>query len=261
MNRRRFAGFLCSVVIVFFLFSLSPSPPVSQTEPVQRVVDGDTVLLASGEYVRLLGIDTPERGQLLYAEAKALLQSLVEGRNVTLEKDTTNRDKYHRLLRSLLINGTLVNLQLVEAGLARTLFIGPDRKHATALTAAAEQAKGRGVWNMTDGQWCVYIRQFTVNPSGADEKNLNGEKVVLRNKCTQTIALDSWTLENSAGKTFILPNTSIQPKKLLSVRSGNGTDNSTDVFLGSPLPVWKNKGEAATLRDGDGRLVGRYERA
>jgi Staphylococcal nuclease homologue len=39
----------------------SPGPPAqSQTVPVTRVIDGDTVELSTGEKVRLIGVDTPE---------------------------------------------------------------------------------------------------------------------------------------------------------------------------------------------------------
>ncbi len=35
------------------------------------VVDGDTIRLANGQYVRLIGIDTPEQGRPYYGAAKA----------------------------------------------------------------------------------------------------------------------------------------------------------------------------------------------
>ena len=38
---------------------------------VQRVIDGDTVVLANGERVRYIGMDTPERGERLFDEATA----------------------------------------------------------------------------------------------------------------------------------------------------------------------------------------------
>lgn len=268
MEQKRIVGFVVSFLLIagsFAAFSFFKviSPSNEQTAAfVERVVDGDTVLLSDGEYVRLLGIDTPERSQLLYEEAKARLQQLAETKNVTLEKDVTNKDKYQRLLRSLFVNNSLANVQIVRDGLARPLVIGPDRKYADLIAAAAEQARlqGTGVWNLTEGQWCVYIRQFSPNPPGADEHNLNGEKVVLRNKCTTALQLDGWMLSNTAGRTFLLPNLTILPKGLLTVRSGNGTDNATDVFLSSVQPAWKNSKEAATLRDGEGRLVARLER-
>ena len=43
---------------------------------VLRAVDGDTIELAGGQFVRLLGINTPERGMPCYNEAKNLLPLL-----------------------------------------------------------------------------------------------------------------------------------------------------------------------------------------
>ena len=44
---------------------------------VKRVIDGDTIELESGERVRLLGINTPEKGEWLYEEAKKFLNNSI----------------------------------------------------------------------------------------------------------------------------------------------------------------------------------------
>lgn len=81
------------------------------------VHDGDTVRLATGERVRLAGIDTPElppraacdREARLALEAKARLLELVRnGRQVTLHRPPAERrdaDPYGRLLRDLRVDG------------------------------------------------------------------------------------------------------------------------------------------------------------
>ena len=43
------------------------------------VVDGDTIRLTNGRYVRLIGIDTPERGRPYYLAAKRHLDRMVQG--------------------------------------------------------------------------------------------------------------------------------------------------------------------------------------
>jgi len=71
---------------------------------VAFVVDGDTlhVLLPNDreEKVRVLGIDTPERGECGYARATAFARRLAAGRRVTLTTDPTQarRDRFGRLL-------------------------------------------------------------------------------------------------------------------------------------------------------------------
>lgn len=95
------------------------------------VHDGDTVRLATGERVRLAGIDTPElppraacdREARLALEAKARLLDLVRnGRQVTLHRPPAERrnvDRYGRLLRDLRVNGRDAGDILVAEGLAQ----------------------------------------------------------------------------------------------------------------------------------------------
>jgi endonuclease YncB( thermonuclease family) len=44
---------------------------------VQRIIDGDTFVLSTGERVRLIGIDTPERNEYYFQEAKGRLEELI----------------------------------------------------------------------------------------------------------------------------------------------------------------------------------------
>src|SRR3989344_5970003 len=72
-----------------------------ETAFVSRVIDGDTIEVLIGEKkesVRLLGINTPERGEVLYEEAKKFLEELSLNKSVRLE---FGRDKYDRYNRTL----------------------------------------------------------------------------------------------------------------------------------------------------------------
>jgi micrococcal nuclease len=87
---------------------------------VERVIDGDTVLLASGERVRLLGIDTPEHDAPLFEEARRACAGLVNGRRIRLAVSPIDaRDGYGRLLALVYTGDLLVNEALVARGLAR----------------------------------------------------------------------------------------------------------------------------------------------
>ena len=79
------------IIAILLIPSFSHALELSQ---VSKVIDGDTITLENGEKVRLIGIDTPERGQCYYKEAKLRLTELVLNKKVELEKDITNRDKY-----------------------------------------------------------------------------------------------------------------------------------------------------------------------
>jgi len=56
MNARR----LILLPFLISLLSAVPSHPQIETYRVKRIVDGDTLLLANGGRVRLIGLDTPE---------------------------------------------------------------------------------------------------------------------------------------------------------------------------------------------------------
>src|SRR3990170_73030 len=78
-----------------------PHPESLASARVVRVIDGDTIevdLGAATERVRYYGVDSPERNQLCYEEAKAWNQAVV-GKEVRLLPDARDRDRYGRLLR------------------------------------------------------------------------------------------------------------------------------------------------------------------
>lgn len=136
--------------IAYFLFA-----PPSSTGIVSRVVDGDTFVLASGERVRLIGIDTPEtvhpnKGVEAYGrEASAFTKSLLAGKRVRLEFDVEPRDRYGRLLAYVyLSDGTFVNAELVKRGFAQASTYPPNVKHAATFRELQREAREarRGLW-------------------------------------------------------------------------------------------------------------------
>ena len=90
---------------------------------VERVVDGDTLLLTNGEYVRLIGVDTPETKhpekpvEYFGKEAYLFTKRMVEGKEVRLEYDQTRRDRYNRILAyAYLMDGTFLNAEIIKQG-------------------------------------------------------------------------------------------------------------------------------------------------
>ena len=121
---------------------------------VSRVIDGDTIVIGGGERVRYLGVDTPEVGEdpePFGPQATELNRRLVEGRSVLLVKDTSDRDRFGRLLRFVYADGILVNAELVREGFARAVVFPPDDRHAGCLAALEEEARRerRGLWGET----------------------------------------------------------------------------------------------------------------
>lgn len=103
-----------------------PRRPPAPTYLVTYVVDGDTVDLANGERVRLVGIDTPERGACGSEEATANLERLVLGKRVRLRMSDEDRDGYGRLLRYVDVGAVDAGLRQIEAGLAVARYDSRD---------------------------------------------------------------------------------------------------------------------------------------
>lgn len=125
------------------------------TATVASITDGDTfrVILSNGdnERVRLIGIDSPEQGEHLYAEAKAFLASLFDGNGVTLVADVSDTDTFGRLLRYAYVGDLFVNLEMVKSGYAIAVEYPPDTAESDTLGAAAQVAEAGelGLWEPT----------------------------------------------------------------------------------------------------------------
>lgn len=142
----------------------------SGTVRVERVIDGDTIVIEGGERVRYIGMDTPEivdprkPVQCFGRESAARNRELVEGKAVRLARDISDRDKYHRLLRYVYLvdglpseasakEGTFVNLELVREGYATAFTYPPDVARANEFVAAEKEAREakRGLWSACKG--------------------------------------------------------------------------------------------------------------
>jgi endonuclease YncB( thermonuclease family) len=95
---------------------------------VERVIDGDTVEMANGDRVRLIGIDTPEVGDCGAEEATERLEALVLGEYVDLVNPSSvqDTDRYDRLLRYVDVDGADSGQTLLAEGLAVARYDGLD---------------------------------------------------------------------------------------------------------------------------------------
>ena len=124
---------------------------------VHWVDDGDTIVVAGGERVRYLGINTPEvahkdePGEPFGDEAKDFNKKLVQGRWINLELAEQQRDHYGRLLAYVfLADGTFVNGELVRQGYAHLLRKQPKLHYWERLLALQRQAlkEKKGMWSL-----------------------------------------------------------------------------------------------------------------
>lgn len=150
--------------IVSEIIQVSPTPipsPTLITDPnvgytkVTVVIDGDTIEIESGRRVRLIGVDTPEtvdpnRPVGCYGkEASNFTKSQLEGKQIKLEKDVSETDKYSRLLRYVWLGENLFNEQLVKEGYAQVSTYPPDVKYQDKFLTAQTEARNanKGLWS------------------------------------------------------------------------------------------------------------------
>ena len=145
---------LCAVALARAVDQQVEQPQITAAV-VERVVDGDTVVLVGGERVRYIGVDTPElhhpkKNVQPYArEAMEFNRRLVEGQKVRLEMDVEPKDKYGRTLAYVYLeDGRLVNAELLKEGYAQLLTIPPNVRYVDLFTGLQRQAREakRGLW-------------------------------------------------------------------------------------------------------------------
>lgn len=94
---------------------------------VTKFVDGDTITLSTGETVRFIGLDTPERGQCGYKDATAALKKLVGKKPVVLAGGARDdHDRYGRILRYVSVDGKDVGLEMIRSGWAIARYDSRD---------------------------------------------------------------------------------------------------------------------------------------
>src|SRR5688500_7216562 len=95
---RRSATFACLMLaliarpfcVAFADSSVASQPAQVRYFVVKRVIDGDTIQLANGDVVRLIGVDTPELKhprkpvECFGSQASLFTRTLAEGQRVTL---------------------------------------------------------------------------------------------------------------------------------------------------------------------------------
>jgi micrococcal nuclease len=131
---------------------------------VERVLDGDTIELAGGTRVRLIGINAPEIAHLGDPAqpggraAHRYLRELLEGARVRIEPGRQRRDRYHRLLAHVFTeSGQNVAAELLRRGYVHAVVYPPNLRHARAYFAAEKAARDArlGLWRQS---------VFTVQP-------------------------------------------------------------------------------------------------
>lgn len=149
-------GVIAGLTIVLVLLSGPLSGQSEPTDRVQRVVDGDTVILAGLGRTRLIGVDSPETVRPNYPlerfgpQASDFAHRILSGKTVRLEFDRERRDNYGRSLAYLYLpDGQCFNRELIRQGFAYAYTLYPF-KYKLEFLQLEEQARRAGV-----GMWAA----------------------------------------------------------------------------------------------------------
>jgi endonuclease YncB( thermonuclease family) len=225
---------LILVFLVLAVLSLNYSPIDSFLEQafssrqevlVERVIDGDTVESDIGN-IRLLGINTPERGEIYYEGAKKFLESRIFNKTVELEFGKDKRDKYNRTLAYLFLDGKNINIEIVKNGFANYYFYGGRDKYSSDLENA---------WTI-----CVNNKINLCEPSA--------------NQCSSCIIIkDSGALKNICGFSCNITGWKIKAE------GRNNTIFQSEILNSGEEVLFKleliGTGDTIFLRDREGKLA------
>ena len=249
------------------------------TAQVTSVTDGDTIVvrLESGkeERVRLIGVDTPEStGQVepFGREAANFTRERVGGKSVFLEIDTSERDRFGRLLAYVWlaqptsdneteVRAKMLNAELMLQGFANVMTIPPNVKYSALFLKFGQEARNAG-----RGLWAAPVTPVPVTPAPIEgiaitSVDLVGEVVTITNRSTQSVDISGWVLFSEVGEqSFTFPARTVIPaNSSITVVSGPNASAGAGRLLWTRSHIWNNARDPAVLRDAQGREVSRRD--
>jgi endonuclease YncB( thermonuclease family) len=232
-----------------------PEGPGDAVAVVTRVYDGDTVEVESGGRrfdVRLDGLNAPDDGECLYAEAGDRLEAMVGDRDLTIEEHGI--DQFDRVLASLWDFDISVNESMVATGMAIATTPGEDGGPDLIDVEETAYQDGLGLWGGCGAGPApeVVIERVDHDPPGPDDERLDEEAVILVNEGPAVVDLEGWVLRDESSRhRHHFGSVVLDPGETVTVTSA---DPGWDPGGGS---VWNNGGDMALLLDGGGRVVAR----
>ncbi len=201
---------------------------------VSRVIDGDTIELEDKRIVRLLNVNSPEKGLI---ESKLSLDYLekIESKNVTIQ--FAGSEIYGRGLGRVYMNGEYINLGLVEQGLAHHYLVSDKEmfKFRRAQDRAFEDEIG--IWKRSKYYGCIEAEIYKEE-----------EYLIITNLCD--LDMKGLSLKDESTKRF-----SFDIKGNSSKRIFSGTGNDTDALYLKSTNIWNNDRDSIFIRDNSGLLV------
>mgnify|MGYP000022815140 FL=1 len=224
---------------------------------VVEILDGDTFDLGNEERVRIIGINTPEKGRPFSDEATEALSEMIMGKEVTLVNDSKNddADSSGRLLRHVYVDGVSVNYEMIRTGMAFWYPYSSGTDMDESYQEAQESAANDYVGLWTESQYNITIDYIEYDPEGSE---VDGEYLIITNHDNYNISMEGWYLQDEAARTAYEFNYTLEINTSIWIYTGSGEDNQTTLFWGWYQGIWNNSGDMAILQDEDGLMVDYY---
>jgi endonuclease YncB( thermonuclease family) len=159
-----------------------------ETVFVTRVIDGDTLEAGNEITIRLVNINTPEKNQPGYNEAKEFLSNF---ENTSVEIIMAGTDKYGRTLAKI-YTPSYLNLEIVEKGLGTKFLVEESEIEQFSEAEFLAIEKELGIWKKSQYFGCI---DSTINPET--------EIISLENNC-EIVNLQNWQLKDESRKRYNL---------------------------------------------------------
>jgi endonuclease YncB( thermonuclease family) len=117
---------------------------------ISSVYDGDTFTTSMGEKIRLIGVDTPEKGEDFDPAATELVKSLILDQEVTIKVCSEKRDRYGRTLAQVFtVDNSSIAEELIKNGLAEEYIpssCGAELEDEYLAFQSVAQNSQIGIW-------------------------------------------------------------------------------------------------------------------
>jgi endonuclease YncB( thermonuclease family) len=226
------------ILIDLFYFTQLSNENKLETVTIFKVIDGDTLSLIDNRIIRLININSPEKGFFGSEESKSFLKSF---ENKSVKISITGRDQYSRYLaRIYLFNKLYLNLEIVKEGLASKFLVDDSELRIFSNAEKLAIIEEKGIWHRSPYFNCFKIKidQYL-------------EVVRIENICA-FVNLNNWIIKDESRKIYIFKDILIGE---INLHTHMGINNKTDVYWNSNQKVWNNDRDSLYLFDEKGRIA------
>lgn len=226
---------ITGLIVVNYLFFVGFDSFDREIVVVEKVIDGDTVELEDGRTIRLLNVNTEEKGRPWADEATEFLKKF-EGESVELE--VTGVGSYGRQLGKFFYESNYLNLELVRLGFAHGYLV--DGSEVKDFKNAERRARDLelGIWERSENYGCLDV-----------EIDKYEEFVVVEDNCE--LDFGGWSLKDESTQMYKFKN---DVDAEFIVYSREGTDKNNELYWGRGK-AWNDEGDSIFIRDAFGYLV------